>query len=385
MVATGELPKFPGYRPGAFSQGPVRAQVAYELTPNLTAIPVALVIRIMGSNDYSLNVHIARLFMVGLYTVTLTFAFFTMRRVFPSCVVSPIFGLCLMCSVPMFTLVHTYYTNDAPAITAATVATYAVVRASQSDFASRDTIILGLSLALVALHKYTAFILFPVAAILMFWHFYSKPRRLLRTVATAFGIAVLLGSWWYIRNWSLYADPFGISYTQDAVDASGGAPIPPRSRGLSLFSFVAETNWLSENFATFWGGYGRERLKLPGAAYLTLTALLIASGIGLVLRLIRASVDRRSTARPSILAIMAVMHIGLWIVSFWSSYTVDVALHGRYVFPTFVAFAVIVVAGLSEILRRARLPSRLAIATIPILLAANGAYFIHSVLPDVNY
>ena len=385
MVATGELPRFQGYRPGAFSQGPIRAQVAYELTPNLTAIPVAFVISAMGSNDYSLNVHIARLFMVALYPITLTFAFLTMRRVFPDSIVSPICGVCVMCSVPMFTLVHTYYTNDAPAITAATVATYAVVRASQSDFATWDTVILGLSLALVSLHKYTGFILFPAAAILMCWHFYSNPRRLLQTLMAAFSIAVLFGSWWYIRNWSLYGDPFGISYTQDAVDASGGAPIPPRSRGLSLFSFVAETNWISENFATFWGGYKGERLKLPGAAYLTLTALLITSGLGLVLRLVSASGARDASFRIPLLVIMAVMHIGLWIVSFWSSYTVDVALHGRYVFPTFAAFAIIVVAGLSEVLRRAKLPARLAIATIPILLAANGAYFIHSVLPDVNY
>ena len=385
IVGTSELPKFQGYRQGQFSQGPVRAQVAYELTPNFTAIPVAIAINFIGSNEYTFNVHIARLFMVALYPVTLTFAFLTMRRVFPCCFFSPICGVCVMATVPMFMLVHSYYNNDAPAIAAATVATYALVRASQSDFAFYDTVFLGLGLALVALHKYTGFILFPAATILIFWHCYNKPRRLIRNLATTLGIAVLIGSWWYVRNWSLYGDPFGVSYTQDAVDASGGAPIPPRSRGLSLINFATETNWISENFATFWGGYGRERLKLPGAAYLTFAALLITAGIGLVLRIVRAFVTRNENLHIPILAIMSVMHFGLWFVSFWSSYAVDVALHGRYVFPTFTAFSIIILAGLSEVLSRARLPSRLAIVTIPIMLAANGAYFIHAVLPDVNY
>ena len=384
MVATGELPKFQGYQPGRFSEGPVRAQVAYELTPNFTAIPVALVISLIGSSDYTFNVHIARLFMVALYPVSLAFAFLIMRRVFTGCFFSPIFGVCVMSTVPMFTLVHTYYTNDAPAIAAATFATYALVRASQSGFAYHDTLVVGLGLGLVALHKYTGFIMFPAAAILVIWTSYSQPKILLRNLTTTLGIAALIGAWWYVRNWSLYGDAFGVTYTQAAVDASGGAPIPPRSRGLSLISFLAQTNWISENFTTFWGGYGRERLKLPGAAYLTFAALLLTAGIGLVLRLARAFFARDDSSHIPILMSMIVMHLGLWMVSLWSSYTVDVALHGRYVFTTFAAFSVIIVAGLSEVLHRAKLPSRLAITTVPIMLAANGAYFIHSIVPDVN-
>ena len=385
MVATGELPRFEGYEPGRFSQGPIRAQVAYELTPNFTAIPVALFIGLMGSPDYDFNVHIARLFMVALYPVSLAFAFLTMRRVFPDSFFAPIFGVCVMSTVPMFTFVHTYYTNDAPAIAAATIATYALVRALQSDFNFSDTLLLGLGLGIVALHKYTAFILFPAAITLMIWQFYRQPKRLLRSLSATLGIAALIGAWWYVRNWSLYGDPFGVTYTQAAVDASGGAPIPPRSRGLSLIAFLIETNWISENFATFWGGYGRERLKLPGPAYLTFAALSLAAVIGFVLRLSRTFFAHGSNSHIRILSSMLAMHLGLWIVSLWSSYTVDVALHGRYVFPTFSAFLVIIVSGLSEVINRSKLPSELAIITIPIMLAANGSYFIHGIVPDVNY
>ena len=80
MIATGGLAEFDGYAPGQFAGGPVRAQVAHEVTPNAFAIPVAVALGIIGSNDYAFNIHVARLFMVGLYSITLWFAFLTMRR-----------------------------------------------------------------------------------------------------------------------------------------------------------------------------------------------------------------------------------------------------------------------------------------------------------------
>ena len=384
MVASGELPRFQGYVPEAFADGPVRAQVAYELTPNFTAIPIALIIGLLGYDDYAFNVHIARLFIVALYPVTLTFAFLLMRRVFPGFPIATIWGLTVMCTVPMFTLVHSYYTNDAPAIAASTVAVYALVRAFQSDFEIRHTLLLGVTLALVALHKYTGFVVFPATILLIVWHLYRRPGHMLRALATALGTALILSSWWYIRNWLLYGDPIGVYYTQAAVDATGGAPVPPMARGLTPTEFLAETNWLPENYATFWAGYGQQRLKLHAAAYLALLSMLALVAVGLTTRFIRWSFGPRDPDMR-VIATMALMHIGLWLISFWSSYSVDVALHGRYIFPTFTAFMILTITGLSELLRHTKAPSTLALATIPIMLAANGAYFIHSVLPDVVY
>lgn len=384
MVATGELPRFTPYEPGHFAGGPVRAQVAYELTPNFTAVPVAVVIAILGSADYEFNVHIARLFMVALYPVTLWYAYLTLRILFSSSSIAPLWGLTVMATVPMFTLVHTYYTNDAPAIAASTIATYALIRAHRSRFTTTDTLLLGFTLALVALHKYTGFLLFPVTVVTLIWHFYRRPIALIRKAVIVIGIATAIASWWYVRNWTLYGDPFGVSFTQAAVDASGGAPIPPRARGLSPIDFATKTNWLVENFATFWAGYGTQRLKLPGAAYLSFAALTIAAAIGLAARVARSLWLKRADKTSPALFILVFLHFGLWMVSFWSSYAVDVALSGRYVFPSFVAFVALVVSGMSMLSRYVPISSLAAAATIPIMLAANGAYFVHSILPDVN-
>ena len=261
---------------------------------------MAIAVALVGSDDYAFNVHVARLIVVALYPVTLWLAFLTLRRIFPDMPVAPVWGVAGMASVPIFTLVHSYYTNDAPAVAAGTLATYAIVRALQSRFAARDTALLGLSLGVVGLHKYTGFLVFPAAAIAVLWNGWRQPLRLIKTGAALLALATAVSSWWYIRNHVIYGDPIGVAVTQAAVDASGGAPIPPRTRGLTPGELVQETNWIGENFATFWAGYGRVKLKLLDAAYVALSVLSVAAVVGLAWRTLAPSVPRPGAAsRPS--------------------------------------------------------------------------------------
>ena len=383
MVSNGGLPIFEGYGPGRFAGGPVRAQVAHEITPNAFAALVAGILSLNGSASNDINFHIARLFNVALYPVTLWVGFLTLRRVFVHTPIAPIWGVVLMATVPMFTLVHSYYTNDTPAVAAGTFAVYATVRASQSDFARSDVVMLGIALGLVALHKYTGFLIFPTVAGVTIWQLARHPLRFIRVAVVLVTITATVAAWWYVRNWMLYGDPIGVEITQAAVNASGGAPVPPQARGLNLFEFVKETNWIGETFSTFWGGYGLEKMKLPGAAYVLFSSLVVLAVGGHGLNAYRNGRQIRIPNRPPMLLIMGVLHLGLWAVSFWSSYTVDVALHGRYVYPTFVPFVILIIAGLSKIVPWKGHGEAMVLITIPVMLIANAAYFIHTLLPDV--
>ncbi len=385
MVAAGGLAKFEGYSPGAFAGGPVRAQVAHEITPNAFAIPVAAIISIISSNDSDFNIHIARVFGVALYPITLWLGFLTFRRLFHDMNAAPVWGVAVMATVPMFTLVHSYYTNDTPSIAASTFAIYSMVRASQSHFASRDIVLLGVALGVVGLHKYTGFVVFPAVAAVILWKLWRQPARLLQVTISVLGLAAAISCWWYIRNWILYGDPIGVAFTQAAVDASGGAPIPPRARGLNPIEFVQETNWIAENFATFWAGYGLEKLKLPGAAYLSFGALIVTATIGFATRVILTLYTRFVPESTPLILVMGLLHVGLWAVSFWSSYTVDVALNGRYVFPAFVPFVVLMIAGLSSFIAWRGWAEAVVVMSVPIMLAANSMYFVRTVVPDVLY
>ena len=110
-------------------------------------------------------------------------------------------------------------------------------------------------------------------------------------------------------------------------------------------------------------------MKLPGAAYLAFSAILITAVAGWSIRAVRALRNGVDLARPPLLVIMALLHVGLWCLSFWSSYTVDVALHGRYVFPTFLPFVALVIAGLSSFIAWRRRAELAVLATIPVMLA----------------
>jgi len=384
IVANRSLPVFEGYAQQKFAGGPVRAQVAREIIPNFTAIPIAMVIATIGSADYEFNIHIARLFMVAIYPVTLWFSYLTLRRLFASIRTAPVLGVSIMAAIPMFTLVHTYYTNDAPAIAASTCSMYALVRAYQSGFRTADTLFLGATLGLIALHKYTGFLMFPATAFVVLWHFINRPRRILEIGITLSLSSAAFASWWYIRNIIVYGDPIGVAVTQAAIDASGGAPKAPRTRGLNLVEFIQETNWIGENFATFWAGYGLEKLKLPSAAYIAVSIVSVVAITGLLVRAIRAARARELRPKSPILITCAGIHIALWFVSFWTSYSVDVALSGRYVFPTLLPAVILLVYGLAAYTRWRGFTAALAVLVVPVMLASNGAYFFHIVLPDVT-
>lgn len=380
----GGWPVFEGYAKGRFYGGPVRAQVAYELTPNLSAVPAAMLVYVFGSENVAFNYHLARLVNVALYPVTLTLGYLTLRRLYPGRPIMRLMPLTLMATVPQFTLIHSYVTNDSPAVAASTFAIYASVRAWQQGFRPRDVALLGVALGLVALHKFSGFMILPAAAVLVVAGLWRSPRRLFYTATALTLIVLAMSLWWYVRMWVLYGDPLGVATTQRAVDASGPSPLPYRQRGVGIVEFLLSTNWVSENFATFWAGYGKHKLKFPPPAYVVLAVLCGASLLGLAVRLVLWA-GKRIPPSPTGLVIgwMALLFFGLLGLSLWSSYAIDFALHGRYLFPELLPFAVLFTFGLAAVPPLVRRTGAAALAAVPLLVAGNLAYTLAVLVPDV--
>ena len=384
MVDTGGWPLFKGYAENAFAGLAIRAQVAYELTPNMSAVPAALLLGAFGSGEVAFDIHLARLVNVALFPITLGLAYLTLRRLFPSSVLMRVWPLAVMATTPQFTLLFSYVTNDSPAIAASTFGVYALVRAFKADFGNRESVLLGVALGLVALHKFTGFMIFPVAGLTIVWALRRSPTRLLKVAGIVALFVLAISLWWYVRMVIVYGDPFGVATTQAAVDASGGAPIPYRERGYSLWRFLTETEWVGENFATFWGGYGIVKLKLPAAVYILLAGLSILGLAGLAARLVGWLRNQRRSADVDWMpTAMAMLFFGLLALSLWSSYSVDMALHGRYLFPEFLPFIVLLTIGLSTFAPLVRRTGPVVAATIPLMVAGNLAYVLFVLVPDV--
>ncbi len=156
----------------------------------------------------------------------------------------------------------------------------------------------------------------------------------------------------------------------------------PRDQGLSPWDYAAASGWVEGTFRSFWAGYGVRKMTLPDTAYLALFAVLLVSAAGLISVIVRT---RARASRDSALWIaFAAAFAVLWGLNFWSSWTLDgTAMHGRYIYPAIVPFAALLAVGLGEAgawLGRSR--SFLAM-TIPLMIAANLAYFVRVVIPDV--
>ena len=141
---------------------------------------------------------------------------------------------------------------------------------------------------------------------------------------------------------------------------------------------------MGENFATFWGGYGQVKLKLPATAYLLFAGLSALGLAGLVARSVAWLRHRPPASLINAIPVgMAMLFFGLLTLSVWSSYSVDMALHGRYLFPEFLPFVILLGLGLATyapLLQKAR---PVVAATIPLMVAGNLIYTLQVIVPDV--
>lgn len=146
-----------------------------------------------------------------------------------------------------------------------------------------------------------------------------------RAIALTLGVALALSGWWFARNWHLYGDFTGMS----AVNVLwGGRP-------------AAENWWairqgLPYLWSSLWGRFGYGQIPLPGAFY---GLYLAFSAIGIA-GLIRC--PKPTVAAMPWLVLTVLLFTG--VVLYYMLIQPAGAM-GRFLFPAFPAFALLVRAG----------------------------------------
>lgn len=161
--ASGGIPLFQGFDRSQFTWTPGRVINAYELTPNVSALALAGVASMLRLSDPVATLVLSRIFAVCLLPFTLFFGYLTLRILIPDRPVERLWGLTALATLPQLMLVHSYVTNDTPTIAFATSATYVAVRGWSHGFRTQDSILLGVALGLVGLHKANGLIVLPLA------------------------------------------------------------------------------------------------------------------------------------------------------------------------------------------------------------------------------
>ena len=352
----------------------------FERIPNAFGFVVAALLAIVRSADESLTMHVARLPYVALLPLTLWLAYLTLRRIFSRRQGARVWGVAVLAAIPNFVLAHAIVTNDSPAIAVSTLAVYATIRASQENYRRSDVLLLGGALGLVLLHKFNGLLILPGAAGLVVWDLWRRPRRLLRVSGVLIGCIALVAGWTIFRAVAVYGHPLGgiLAHAEPSAGAMSA------SEQMSFLEFLRTSDWVGEVFATFWAGYGLEKLKLPGAVHVGLAVFIGVAGIGLVWRAIQW-IAQRPPSRPPIhlIVLAAFLFGGLVFMSLWRSYSVVLGLAGRYLYPSAVPFVILLIAGLGAFAWRRAPLSGVAVLTLPALPAASLAYTLHILVRDV--
>jgi hypothetical protein len=310
------------------------------------------------------SVRLARLvsLIFGLVTIGATYGL--AREAFPEQAFMAVATAGAVALTPQFLFISGVVSNDSAAAATGTLALWALARIIRLGPTPLRAVGAGLTLGLALLSKTSTLLLLPIAflALALGWWRKLSPaesqsgdgvsRRLPRLEAVLMlGLAVLIGGWWYLRNWLLFDDPAGLRVH---VNTPWGRPEP-----VGLIDLVPE---LPQVFRSFWGAFGWGHVELPGSVYVALALLVGLAVLGWFRLLLRAKTwvwnsphstegpgaARRGHRRLSAIAGISLIS-GLWLFAVCAALMnwmqqVE-APHGRLLFPALGAWGLLLVAG----------------------------------------
>jgi hypothetical protein len=311
-----------------------------------------------GSREYwpwqgmTLAWHLARS-ISGLWGIlTILFTYFAMRRLLPNDDKPALLAAALVAYNPQFLFTTALVTNDALATSLGAAALWLSIRAA-SDRDRWSLTWAGLVFGLALITKQSTLMLGPLIAWAGWQAASGNTRRLIaRNLAWSLPV-VLIAGWWYLRNYQLYGDIFGL------------AVFTERYAGQS-FEWGRLQAWrsaLSQLFESSWARFGWMTLRPPDWILWIYAGLVGLAVTGWLIR--RPSGELRRLWIAPILMIGVAL---LWAFSFALTAGL-VAWQGRLLFPAIGAASILLAGGLIQ-LGAVRIPILSLLAVCLLALAA---------------
>ncbi|MBM4464941.1 MAG: hypothetical protein FJ014_05145 [Chloroflexi bacterium] len=213
--------------------------------------------------------------------------------------------------------------------------------------------LLGFVLGLACLSKLTGLGLLILTVIILIVEAYRRrSARPLVGGVIAFVVALVVGGWWYVRNWQLYGDPTGLNMMLAVVGR--------RSLSPSISGLWGEFRGLR---MSFWALFGWFSILVSPAAYAILDTVSLLALVGLGICLVRQHVisdlrfsiagflnrksaigNRKSGAVGVLILWLAIVFLGLirWTLT-------TPGTQGRLLFPAISAISILLMLGLSQL------------------------------------
>lgn len=221
----------------------------------------------------TLAVHLIRLVSVVLGAITVWLTWRIAHKTWPGNHQVALLAAMLTAFNPMFLFISASVNNDNLAAALAAAIVLLLLRSLQRGQTARDGLLLGILLGLGALTKLSMLALLPVVAVALTYDAWQRRtwRTWLINGVLILGFMAVIASWWYWRNWTLYADPTGSSRMLDIVGR--------RDEPLTLSGLWAEF----EGFRiSYWALFGGVSILADGWVYPILDVLMLTGGLGAV-------------------------------------------------------------------------------------------------------
>lgn len=259
---------------------------------------------------------------------------------------------------PQFVFISSVMSNDTTASAFSGWSLFFALRILRRGISWRRSFLLGAAVGLAAISKLNGLAMLPIAILALSVAGLirqASPERDLRlwlkhTLLVGV-IASLIASWWYVRNWILYRDPFTLKLAAERWGTGG-----------ITRSFKEIVSHWREIEVGFWGLFGHDNLLMDPFVYDVLHIVELLALAGLVLWGIRAWCYTKRDKHP-VWPISSWFGLGLVALSFFAALVglyrwlqVTDLPAGRYLYPAVSAINVLLSLGLSGLAPRRLAP-----------------------------
>lgn len=268
-------------------------------------------------------------------TITLAATYLLIRRFFPWQLAA--LTVAFMGLNPQYLFIATSFSNDMAAVGLIHVALWQLGIALKAGLSYRRGALLGLIIGIATLTKLTGLGLLAPLACIAFWQVWeTRQFQPLGAAVLAGSVTLGVDSWWFLRNWRLYHNPFATNLLTVLI---GERTTPLHWPEIQEFlAFLWKAYWL--DFSV--GG-----IVFAAPWFYCLMGVLCIGGVvgtGVIF-------SRKPTLRPLLLLLWG--WLGLVFVSLLKL-TTETAIWmggGRLLFPAAATVALTLAVGLREVLR----------------------------------
>ena len=292
----------------------------------------------------ALAVHVARGVSAALGLITILAAYGMARRLLPG---YALVAAALVALNPQFIFMSAAVNNDNLVIALCSVTLWILVKLiveAERPLSNRKQVAwfaaLGLVWGLAALAKLTGLTLGLVIGLtLLYWAWRKRSwRPLVVGGLVTGGVMLLVGGWFFWRNWQLYGDPLAWN---EMLAVTGGLVRPELLPWLETWRYAGFLR------LSYWASFGYGILA-PAGFYRLITIIMGLIGVGWAVRLVRA---RQMTLAPTrfALLILAIWSLTVFVFLLRWMRQIDATNQGRLLFPAIAALGVLGATGLAAL------------------------------------